>query len=136
VRSASALATRFILDRTVHQTPLSHRTAQTFRLTLWRAVVVIFALQIIGETAEMVASIQNPGMGEFQVRDMNDEINKRQVTRSVFVISFPTFVLLYWRLHWCLILPGSLQTREFSFFRVILDVLHVGCEKRSTGRQE
>jgi hypothetical protein len=50
-------------------------------------------LQIIGETAEMVASIQNPGMGEFQVRDMNDEINKRQVTRSVIVIHLCAVVL-------------------------------------------
>jgi len=33
--------------------------------------------QIIREIAKMVAQIQNSGLGEYRIRDMNDEINKR-----------------------------------------------------------
>ncbi|XP_077284680.1 pre-mRNA-splicing factor ISY1 homolog [Arctopsyche grandis] len=33
-------------------------------------------LQIIGEIAKKVAQIQNAGLGEFRIRDLNDEINK------------------------------------------------------------
>ncbi|KAF3819150.1 hypothetical protein GH733_013300 [Mirounga leonina] len=32
--------------------------------------------QIIGEISKKVAQIQNAGLGEFRIRDMNDEINK------------------------------------------------------------
>ncbi|XP_033098730.1 pre-mRNA-splicing factor ISY1 homolog [Anneissia japonica] len=32
--------------------------------------------QIIGEVSRKVAQIQNAGLGEFKIRDMNDEINK------------------------------------------------------------
>ncbi|BFZ08392.1 hypothetical protein BsWGS_11431 [Bradybaena similaris] len=32
--------------------------------------------QIIGETSRKVAQIQNAGLGEFKLRDLNDEINK------------------------------------------------------------
>ena len=33
--------------------------------------------QLIGEIAKLVAEIQNAGLGEFRIRDMNDEINKK-----------------------------------------------------------
>uniref|UniRef100_A0A669NYJ0 Pre-mRNA-splicing factor ISY1 homolog n=1 Tax=Phasianus colchicus TaxID=9054 RepID=A0A669NYJ0_PHACC len=32
--------------------------------------------QIIGEISKKVAQIQNAGLGEFRIRDLNDEINK------------------------------------------------------------
>lgn len=32
--------------------------------------------QIIGEVSKKVAQIQNAGLGEFKLRDLNDEINK------------------------------------------------------------
>lgn len=32
--------------------------------------------QIIGEVSRKVTQIQNPGLGEFRIRDLNDEINK------------------------------------------------------------
>lgn len=33
-------------------------------------------IQVIRETSKKVAQIQNAGMGEFKIRDLNDEINK------------------------------------------------------------
>lgn len=33
-------------------------------------------MQIIREIAKKVAQIQNAGLGEFRIRDLNDEINK------------------------------------------------------------
>ena len=35
-----------------------------------------FRRQIIGEVSKKVAQIQNAGLGEFKLRDLNDEINK------------------------------------------------------------
>lgn len=35
-----------------------------------------FRMQIIREISENVAKIQNAGLGEFRIRDLNDEINK------------------------------------------------------------
>lgn len=35
-----------------------------------------FRRQIIGEVSRKVAQIQNAGLGEFKIRDLNDEINK------------------------------------------------------------
>jgi len=35
-----------------------------------------FRRQIIGEISKKVAQIQNAGLGEFKLRDLNDEINK------------------------------------------------------------
>lgn len=32
--------------------------------------------QIIGELSKKVSQIQNAGLGEFKLRDLNDEINK------------------------------------------------------------
>ncbi len=32
--------------------------------------------QVIREIAQKVAQIQNAGLGEFKIRDLNDEINK------------------------------------------------------------
>lgn len=33
-------------------------------------------LQIIKEMSKKIALIQNPGLGEFKIRDMNDDINR------------------------------------------------------------
>jgi len=33
-------------------------------------------MQIVREIAKKVAQIQNAGLGEFRIRDLNDEINK------------------------------------------------------------
>jgi len=33
-------------------------------------------IQIIREISKKVSQIQNPGLGEFRIRDLNDEINK------------------------------------------------------------
>ncbi|XP_003388122.1 PREDICTED: pre-mRNA-splicing factor ISY1 homolog [Amphimedon queenslandica] len=35
-----------------------------------------FRFNIIGEISRKVTQIQNPGLGEFRIRDLNDEINK------------------------------------------------------------
>lgn len=35
-----------------------------------------FRLDIVGEVSRKVTQIQNPGLGEFRIRDLNDEINK------------------------------------------------------------
>lgn len=35
-----------------------------------------FRRQILGEVSKKVAQIQNAGLGEFKLRDLNDEINK------------------------------------------------------------
>jgi pre-mRNA-splicing factor ISY1 len=35
-----------------------------------------FRQDIISEISRKVTQIQNPGLGEFRIRDMNDEINK------------------------------------------------------------
>lgn len=32
--------------------------------------------EVIGEISKKVAQIQNAGLGEFKLRDLNDEINK------------------------------------------------------------
>ena len=32
--------------------------------------------EIIGEISKKISQIQNPGLGEFRIRDLNDEINK------------------------------------------------------------
>lgn len=37
---------------------------------------VFLSAQIIGEISKKVAQIQNAGLGEFRIRDLNDEINK------------------------------------------------------------
>lgn len=35
-----------------------------------------FRMQVIREAARKISQIQNPGLGEFRIRDLNDEINK------------------------------------------------------------
>ncbi|PWA13877.1 hypothetical protein CCH79_00019185 [Gambusia affinis] len=42
--------------------------------TLWYQLYFLF--QIISEISKKVAQIQNAGLGEFRIRDLNDEINK------------------------------------------------------------
>lgn len=35
-----------------------------------------FRREILGDVSKKIAAIQNPGLGEFKIRDLNDEINK------------------------------------------------------------
>ncbi|RCN35079.1 Isy1-like splicing family protein, partial [Ancylostoma caninum] len=49
-----------------HDTSLCHNLADAER----------FRREIAKEIAKKIALIQNPGLGEFKIRDLNDEINK------------------------------------------------------------
>lgn len=58
--------------------------------------------EIIGEVSKKVAQIQNAGLGEFKLRDLNDEINKLLREKR------------HWEFRVSSLLRDSLPTREIT----------------------
>ncbi|KRY61557.1 Pre-mRNA-splicing factor ISY1 -like protein [Trichinella britovi] len=60
--------------------PTDHRPALASECNDLRKAEV-WRLDVIREIARKIAQIQNPGLGEFKIRDLNDEINKLLKTK-------------------------------------------------------
>uniref|UniRef100_A0A914UN09 Uncharacterized protein n=1 Tax=Plectus sambesii TaxID=2011161 RepID=A0A914UN09_9BILA len=75
-KAMTALARWRRMKESESKGPVARRPADTRDCTDVRNAER-FRKEIVMDIAKKIAMIQNPGLGEFKIRDLNDEINKQ-----------------------------------------------------------